>query len=1296
MHIVTIFVSKSISNLSLCLVFLFGNVGFYYDIEISASEASTIYNGGLIESNPPDRVSFYYDFIEEEIINGDASGVEKLDEVLTPVTNLHMGFDSPYYPITTGSGDFLTPLSQSGEATFTISASSPTDDLNFILNTSGPSGTFTGLSSSLGGSQDGDTLKISSSAGITTFTFVTGTAGPSEINVSGASLTNQDIWDALSSSISSSLPDYIIATGSDNPRTFTLTSTGSGATELISLQETGSTVTVVSATNGTANLGLEEGDIVTIGTTKFKVTGSQIEAAPFSASFSVSGTLQEIGSTPNTASFTVAAWEDTVDGSILEITQSSGSRFGFEVDKNSSVSPGNTAISGTSDTTFWNDLSSSLSSSLPDHIVSYELGTATRGKGIKYLGTNDFVRGFTTGDDIDDFTSSEDFTATFYLYFENVNASDPNMLFMKVRDLSSDAVAVSVNSQGNLEAYLKYRAVGSGVISKWELENFVEDYSGSMNQITIAHSGGVGGYVGDASRLTIYINGVSASNVVHTPGDAENSSPQEDRDEFQLSLYGDNEFIIDEVAYFTSSFDASEALSLYNDGVVNRSLLETALIYYSFDDLTSIGSSAFNIDNEAGSNPADFRLTFYYDTSRIGASEITSGSGDSLVPLNSRTPANFSITCPLKSSDHNLEISSSGPTGSFSNITSSTGGQSAIGAQRADTLTINETTFNLTVGSPIYATDIQCSGVTNQQFWDALSSSIASNTDYIIATGSDNPRTFTLTSQTVGSQNTGSISETGTSFTIINAGTDGVDEEVIYDSGTDTYAIGLNSRTTQEFFNSLSSSIKTNTDFGTINISDLGTGFHRFDLTASVGGTGSNASLSVTNGGTRDSFQNPIGATNGEDAQGLSAGDFISFSNITYRLSSTAETDSSTVKYIVTTGSTEQIWASLESKIESSTQYSVTTSSVGGVALFQLTSSITGSSQNATMTEGGSSFQNLNDIAGGTDESGIRDGDKLFMGYFAGSSIFVLTASSISDTSTFKYINTTGQTSEQIWSSLKTKIESRFSDFTVATSSLSDRATFEITAVNTGSEYNINIEPYQQNIRSFSSVTRAVGGSDYQGPVDAYYVLANTIPRTDLTGSERIINTRFSAPGGPEVQTISYLDAYSSTYSVHNCLPFRNMTVLGFGGGEEGTIRIDDHLGKRRGLKTLRSLHQGKFGVDSQYGSVADSSYPSSGSFNKQHRNTQYKYYWNDEADITASLSSPALITSNAYDNMYVNSTLPSSEFQYSWINSAISSSNWRGEQHILGFAPKDGIISSSSGYVGAITFPSSSTIYSV
>jgi hypothetical protein len=64
---------------------------------------------------------------------------------------------------------------------------------------------------------------------------------------------------------------------------------------------------------------------------------------------------------------------------------------------------------------------------------------------------------------------------------------------------------------------------------------------------------------------------------------------------------------------------------------------------------------------------------------------------------------------------------------------------------------------------------------------------------------------------------------------------------------------------------------------------------------------------------------------------------------------------------------------------------------------------------------------------------------------------------------------------------------------------------------------------------------------------------------------------------------MGYLDVYSREYSVHNVLPFRNLTVK-HDSGESGTIRLEDHLGNRRGLNPLLTQHCGKFGLDSEYG----------------------------------------------------------------------------------------------------------------
>ena len=243
-------------------------------------------------------------------------------------------------------------------------------------------------------------------------------------------------------------------------------------------------------------------------------------------------------------------------------------------------------------------------------------------------------------------------------------------------------------------------------------------------------------------------------------------------------------------------------------------------------------------------------------------------------------------------------------------------------------------------------------------------------------------------------------------------------------------------------------------------------------------------------------------------------------------------------------------------------------------------------------------------------------------------------------------------------------------------SSLPDTTNYQ-TLVAIGASYGGNVFGEMNNNRQIDGAT------------DPIYNNVISIPNDPTAISERNIVTRFSAPGGPEVQTISYLDAYAQTYSAYSAITFRNLTVL-HDSGEDGTIRVEDHLGLRRGLNTLRALHMGKFGIDPDYGQITSADYPTSGSYTKQHRNTSNRMEWSSSTDV--GNSGPELITGSAYDNSFINTPIPRSELQYSWIANATSGSD-APSQNILGYAPRDGIVSSSVGFVEAIIFPSASSI---
>ena len=578
------------------------------------------------------------------------------------------------------------------------------------------------------------------------------------------------------------------------------------------------------------------------------------------------------------------------------------------------------------------------------------------------------------------------------------------------------------------------------------------------------------------------------------------------------------------------------------------------------------------------------------------------------------------------------------------------GGLDASGSAAGHTVTVAGTTFTLIdTGSPS-ATQVLTTGssVTSETMYESLRSKIATQTGYAVVTASSGiPRLFSVTSSVTGAAQNPSISRSGATFAVVNAGTAGKNESGVEAgdtitlksttftmvSGAPTSSVGISlTGSSVAIRNALSSSIKANTNYDTISIVDLSNGYFRFNVTSSVPGEADNGTFSTGSAGVRDTFDNLVSAVGGTNTAGIEDTDNITIDSVVFHLTaSTSLSDNSENKYIQTTGSSSDIWKTLKSKIEASLSYNVVTSSTGNDAVFQLTASTTGSAKNATISEVGSSFSNHTNIAGGTNETGISDDDRII---FA-SKTFVLTASAPSDTSNTFHIETTGS-SAQIWAALESKIEAN-TPYSVVTSSGGSSTIFQLTASATGSASNSSITESPANSRSFSNINALMGGVTYVAPVYGPDTVIMR-PRTDLTGSERNISTRFSAPGGPEIQSYGYLDAYTSTYSVHNALPFRNLSVLGSGSGESTTIRVEDHLGLRRGLRTLRGLHMGRFGIDSQYGVITSTSYPTNGSFNKQHRNKSRVI---TDSDFDASLefrsslsASTGLLTSDtAYDS---------------------------------------------------------------
>jgi len=479
-----------------------------------------------------------------------------------------------------------------------------------------------------------------------------------------------------------------------------------------------------------------------------------------------------------------------------------------------------------------------------------------------------------------------------------------------------------------------------------------------------------------------------------------------------------------------------------------------------------------------------------------------------------------------------------------------------------------------------------------------------------------------------------------------------------------------------------------------------------FNLAGLTGSSTYNGAVTVPTTGAYDSYYDSVNLSGGGDF-GAEDGDLLSFaSTYNFYLDDDGTSDSGTNYYIQNTGSSVEIWHALETKLEAVFPFAVTRSTTGTqYATFHITSSTIEDGFNFAMTETGTSYSSLSGMAGGQDSGGAQDGHTILFASSSGTLRFHFDDDAASDTSTSFYIQNTGSDAA-MWHMLKTKIIANTGISEINIDTTSPQAIFRLTS-SVIDQYTLSFSRDVINSipLSFTSMVNVGGGTFPAYTKD----IVIEIPRTDLTSSTFEINTRFSAPGGPEVQTDGYLDVASKSYSVHNALPYRNLTVRGSGSGEEGTIRMYDHIGRRRGLKSLLAIPMGRFGADHQFGVITAADYPTSGSFHKYHRNTWYRYEYSGDSIITGSRN----------DNAYIGSTLPRSDFQYGWIRNTISGSDWRRLQNINGYAPKDGLVSASlkswkedrglpdagNSYIGypesppaawiqAINFPTGSTIY--
>lgn len=262
----------------------------------------------------------------------------------------------------------------------------------------------------------------------------------------------------------------------------------------------------------------------------------------------------------------------------------------------------------------------------------------------------------------------------------------------------------------------------------------------------------------------------------------------------------------------------------------------------------------------------------------------------------------------------------------------------------------------------------------------------------------------------------------------------------------------------------------------------------------------------------------------------------------------------------------------------------------------------------------------------------------------------------------------------------------------------------------TGNHSDMVLDEQQENAtttqNSFATPSQVPTGKPIVADTSGYHweYAFDKNPSLSGSNSDSVFVNRFSSPGGPEVMSRGFLDAAAGEYSVYNALPWRNLSVKGtkprstdpsigtavgpFNGAPSQTyqagIHVVDQHNEFDGLFARLARHSGRYGTDPK--KVTDSQILATNispttyeerinmpSWHKQQRNIARV------VTTTSTLSNPKF--RDIFDNAYVSTPIPRSDFQYSWVTASLAQdySVHSGQQQIYGYAPRSGEIKAST-----------------
>lgn len=596
----------------------------------------------------------------------------------------------------------------------------------------------------------------------------------------------------------------------------------------------------------------------------------------------------------------------------------------------------------------------------------------------------------------------------------------------------------------------------------------------------------------------------------------------------------------------------------------------------------------------------------------------------------------------------------------------------------------------------------------NEEFWLRLTASIKANTDFTtINTNSAGGGSLMvhLTGLSMDDSHNIAMAETGNSFSsLIGTAGGGTyiagvqhSHSITYNSQKFIFYTGSSvpagwpataiqstgsgvtraSRDT-DFWTRFSQSISSSTVFSTVTVvEDPADNEAFFHFTASTAGTSPNG------GGTLEplgnpSFQSATPAGGGAAVGGVPDEFKFEADGVSFEVDRVGDglSDITRVHVTGTQGTTQAFWDHLEQVIVSNTSFDFVSWFTGSTppssASFQLSSSVSGANRAAFFHDGGGVMTNVVHPYGATYMSGANHGDTIT---FAGKTFELLTGSVPSDPS---YIRINGiQTSDlALWQAMSRSIEvntdlscSGITLHSDGKAHLHLTATVATTSLNGGFSFSAG----NQTFHDTPTASPLAGGQDPSGSTPGDWIRIDGVRFQIVTGSEPVpagaIKVKFS--GSPSVYTDDYvwtklehqIEAHTTNYDASR------ISYVAHGNKALFSFTASSEIATGYGLSANPSSQ-----------TFWDLNFLDGATHIPEITNTSYQ-----EASYSVG-----------YDNAYVNTPIPRSDFQYSWIRNTVgtgreSQSDYP-QQVLHGYAPYDGIVSASSGLQEAIVFPARTT----